>query len=144
VTTQFTTTQASNVDAANSLGGITVYNYNLYATITGAVLKYTIDPITLSLSSTGVFSGSTSTFGISDGTYLTTKYTFPNYITHDGAGNLYIGDHANTDPVGETGDAIDSIRRLSIQNGNVTTMAGKTGLANCFLFSLLFSLLYLT
>jgi hypothetical protein len=59
--------------------------------------------------------------GISDGTYLSSTFSYPNYITHDGVGNLYVSDHAYSN-----GYSIDSIRRLSA-DGNVTTLAGKTG-----------------
>jgi hypothetical protein len=70
-----------------------------------------------------VFSGIVGTLGYTDGSYETTSYGFINYVNHDGAGNLYIGDHTSA----PSGNNIDSIRRLSAQNGNVTTMAGKTG-----------------
>jgi hypothetical protein len=60
--------------------------------------------------------------GISDGFLLTAKYAYLNYITHDGAGNLYVSDHDSSE-----GKNIDSVRRLSANMGNVTTMVGKTG-----------------
>ena len=57
-------------------------------------------------------------YGISDGTLLTAKFGAPTYLAIDGAGNLYISDHISFN--------YDSIRRLSVANNNVTTMAGKT------------------
>jgi len=89
--------------------------------IPGAVLKFTIDKTTYSLSNYEIFSGTVGIFGYTDGSYATTTYGYVNYITHDGAGNLYIGDHNTGAKSG-----IDGIRRLSAQNGNVTTLAGKT------------------
>jgi len=64
--------------------------------------------------------------GISDGSYLSSRYSYPNYITHDGVGNLYVSDHASS----YDGSNIDSVRRLSAANGNVTTVAGKTGMSS--------------
>ena len=124
LTTLASRTVLTNVDSTNQqqLAGVTVYQFYLYAGIPGAILKFTIDPTTLSLSNQETFSGTVGSYGYSDGSYATTKYGYINYITHDGAGNLYIGDHTS----GSIG-AIDGIRRLSAQNGNVTTMAGKTG-----------------
>jgi hypothetical protein len=124
LSTLVSSTVWSNVDTTGSfqLAGVTVYQFNLYAGVPGAIIKYTIDPITFALSSKVIFSGAVGTNGYSDGSYATTTYGYINYITHDGAGNLYIGDHTT----GNAG-AIDGIRRLSAQNGIVTTMAGKTG-----------------
>jgi hypothetical protein len=62
--------------------------------------------------------------GISDGLFLEAKYSYPNYITRDGGGNLYVSDHAYSND----GNSIDSVRRLSANIGNVTTMVGKTGM----------------
>jgi hypothetical protein len=49
----------SNVDPNSSLGGLTVYFYNLYACISGAIVKYSISPTTyLSSSAKTLHSGS--------------------------------------------------------------------------------------
>ena len=114
----------SNVDITGQfqLAGVTVYQLSLYAGVPGTVLKFTIDPTTYSLSNYVIFSGTVGTFGYSDGSYATSQYGFVNYITHDGAGNLYIGDHSS----GDIG-SIDGIRRLSVETGNITTVAGMTG-----------------
>ena len=64
--------------------------------------------------------------GISDGLFLEAKYYYPNYITRDGAGNLYVSDHASSNDGNSY--SIDSVRRLSVNIGNVTTMVGKTGM----------------
>ena len=62
--------------------------------------------------------------GYSDGTYLSARYGYPNYITRDALGNLYVSDHFYD----KSDNAFDSIRRLSTTNLIVTTMAGKTGI----------------
>ena len=56
--------------------------------------------------------------GLVDGTLLTAKFGLPSYLAIDGAGNLYVSDRLSNN--------YDSIRRLSVAYGNVTTMAGKT------------------
>ena len=56
--------------------------------------------------------------GYTDGTLLTAKFGFTNYLAIDGAGNLYVSDRYSSN--------YDSIRRLSVHDNNVTTMAGKT------------------
>jgi len=124
LSTLASTTVSTNVDSTGSfqLAGLTIYQFDLYVGVPGAILKFSINPSTYELTNKLVFSGIVGTLGYTDGSYETTSYGFINYLTHDGAGNLYIGDHT----YGDIG-AIDSIRRLSAQNGNVTTMAGKTG-----------------
>lgn len=62
--------------------------------------------------------------GYTDGTRLTAYFGEINYVTVDGAGNVYIGDHFD-DGSGDPGLPLNSIRRLAIATGNVTTMAGK-------------------
>ena len=48
----------SNVDPSGSLGGLTYYNLNLYACITGAIVKYTISSTTyVATTSKTLFSG---------------------------------------------------------------------------------------
>lgn len=66
--------------------------------------------------------------GLSDGLLLTATYSYPNYITRDGAGNLYVSDHAFSN--NGNSYSIDSVRRLSATIGNVTTLAGKTGISD--------------
>ena len=114
----------SNVDITGSmqLAGVSVYHFNLYAGVPGVVLKFTIDPTTYFLSNHVIFSGTVGTVGYTDGSYANANFGHVNYITHDGAGNLYIGDH-NTGVIG----GIDGIRRLSVETGNITTVAGMTG-----------------
>ena len=68
--------------------------------------------------------------GIDDGTFSSATYAYLNYITHDSMGNLYVSDHSTAGSLN-----VDSIRRLSVRNGNVTTMAGKT---RKFLYPILF------
>jgi hypothetical protein len=51
----------SNVDPSSALAGLTVYRYNLYACITGAIVKYDISSTTyLTTSGKVLFSGSYS------------------------------------------------------------------------------------
>ena len=125
LSTLASTTVSTNVDSTGffQLAGLTIYQFNLYVGVPGAILKFSINPSTYELTNKLVFSGIVGTLGYTDGSYFTTSYGFINYLTHDGAGNLYIGDHTSA----PSGNNIDSIRRLSAQNGNVTTMAGKTG-----------------
>jgi hypothetical protein len=133
----------SNVDPNYSLGGLTIYLFNLYACVSGAIVKYSISPTTYLSTSvktllSGSYTGTELKFvtivllsvsvvqGISDGSYLSSTYSYPNYITHDGVGNLYVSDHASSN----SGNNIDSVRRLSAAYGNVTTLAGKTGMSS--------------
>ena len=131
LSTLLSSTVASKVDTSGSgsLGSISIYDYDLFAVVPGAILKYAIDPISYDLGSPNVYSGSLVDSGLLDGSYLSARYGYPNYITHDGAGNLYISDHS----VSVSGNQIDSVRRLSVQSGIVTTVAGKTGMNFRFL-----------
>jgi len=115
----------SNVDPNAKLAGLTVYTNDLYACIVGAIVKYTFSTSTYLMASgtsKTLYSGSYTATGISDGALLTATYSTLNYVTRDGAGNLYVSDHDSSE-----GKNIDSVRRLSANMGNVTTMVGKTG-----------------
>jgi len=132
LSTLLTSTVASEVDTSGSgsLGSISIYDYDLFAVVPGAILKYSIEAISYELGTPDLYSGSLVDSGLLDGAYFNARYGYPNHITHDGAGNLYISDHS----VSVSGNQIDSVRRLSVQNGIVTTVACKTGI-NFFLFS---------
>ena len=86
--TLVTSTVATDVDASYQLGGIAIYQYNLFATGAGVVVKYTIDTTSFSLSSRIIYSGRVNWLGWIDGAITSATYGYFNYITHDGAGNL--------------------------------------------------------
>jgi hypothetical protein len=67
-------------------------------------------------SSTRDYTG--SFVGYTDGTLLSARFGTPQYLTIDGEGNLYVSDKLSNNYF--------SIRRLSVHDQNVTTMAGKT------------------
>ena len=122
--TLVTSTVDTSDDPYWSYTGIAIYQYNLFATGAGVVVKYTIDSTSFSLSSRIIYSGRVNWLGGIDGaTFTSATYGYPNYIAHDGAGNLYVGDHFYSNYY----NGIDSIRLLSAKSGNVTTLAGKTG-----------------
>ena len=62
--------------------------------------------------------------GYTDGTLSTAYFGFINYLTMDGYGNLYVSDHFD-DNSGSPGLPLNTIRRVSLSERNVTTLAGK-------------------
>jgi len=65
-----------------------------------------------------IFAGLANVPGSSDGIGSNARFSYPTYITYDGAGNLYISDTENY-----------TIRKLVIATAEVTTIAGLAGVA---------------
>ncbi len=62
------------------------------------------------------FAGLEGVAGSADGVGSAARFTFPNGISFDGAGNLYVSDAGN-----------ETIRRIVVATGAVTTIAGTAG-----------------
>jgi sugar lactone lactonase YvrE len=101
------------VEAAfNSPHGITTDGRNLYVADTN---NYTIRKVVIATREVTTFAGSAGSSGSADGTYTTARFRDPCGITTDGT-NLYVSDTGNL-----------TIRRIVIDSGTVTTLAGTPG-----------------
>ncbi len=58
--------------------------------------------------------------GYSDGTLATAFFGIINYLSKDAHSNLYVSDHIYDD----AGAVLSTIRRVSLNSANVTTLAG--------------------
>jgi len=95
--------------------GITTDGTNLYVADTR---NYTIRKIVIVTGEVTTLAGQAGVYGASDstdGTGATASFWLPSGITTDGT-NLYVADQAN-----------DTIRKIIIATGNVTTLAGQAG-----------------
>jgi len=74
----------------------------------------TIRKIVIATGKVTTLAGTAKAAGSDDGTGATARFNFPQGITSDGAGNLYVTDSDN-----------NTIRRIVIATGKVTTLAGS-------------------
>ena len=88
-------------------------NGNLYICDT---LNFTIRKLVISTGAVTTIAGLAGSSGSSDGTGTSALFNYPTFITYDGNGNLYICDSGN-----------NTIRKLEISTGVVTTIAGLAG-----------------
>jgi sugar lactone lactonase YvrE len=79
--------------------------------------NFTIRKIVIATGAVTTFAGAGQP-GSADGTGAAARFFYPSSITSDGAGNLYVTDSAN-----------QTIRRVVIATGAVTTLAGTAGQA---------------
>ncbi|MBI1194477.1 MAG: hypothetical protein GC138_01340 [Gammaproteobacteria bacterium] len=121
VTTFAGTGAAGSVDGAQSIAqfndpsGITTTGSDLYVADT---LNNTIRKIAVSGSAVTTFAGTAGAAGTADGVTTAARFRNPYGITNDGV-SLYVSDTLN-----------NSIRRIDIATGDVTTLAGSvTGIS---------------
>jgi hypothetical protein len=76
----------------------------------------TIRKIVLATGVVTTVAGTAGTTGSTDGTGAAASFNYPNGLATDGAGNLYVTDYSN-----------NTIRKLVLQSGVVTTLAGTAG-----------------
>jgi hypothetical protein len=76
--------------------------------------NYTIRKIVIATGKVTTLAGTAGAAGSDDGTGATARFNFPQGVTSDGAGNLYVTDSGN-----------NTIRRIVIATGKVTTLAGS-------------------
>jgi hypothetical protein len=94
--------------------GITTDGSNLYVADT---YNGTIRKIVISTGQVTTLAGTANSFGFADGTGPAVRFKFVSGITYDGA-NLYVVDSGS-----------NIIRRVVIESGEVTTIAGAAGLS---------------
>ena len=82
---------------------------NFYVADTGTIRK-----IVIATGAVTTLAGATGQLGNADGTGAAARFSGPNGIASDGAGNLYVADR-------------DTIRKVVIATGAVTTLAGAAG-----------------
>ena len=82
---------------------------NFYVADSGTIRK-----IVIATGAVTTLAGATGQLGSADGTGAAASFTGPNGIASDGAGNLYVADR-------------DTIRKVVIATGAVTTLAGAAG-----------------
>ena len=97
-----------------SPGGITTDGTNLYVVDGGSS---TIRKIVIATGAVTTLAGTTGFMGSADGIGSAASFEFPTGITTDGT-NLYVADSGN-----------NTIRKIVISNGTVTTLAGSPGIA---------------
>ena len=76
--------------------------------------NYTIRKIVIATGKVTTLAGTAGAAGSDDGTGATARFNFPQGVISDGAGNLYVTDSGN-----------NTIRRIVIATGKVTTLAGS-------------------
>lgn len=96
----------------NQPTGITTDGIRLYVTDSG---NHTIRQIDIATKAVSTVAGSSGSIGSSDGIQGAARFNVPNRITTDGA-SLYVTDFGNR-----------SIRKVNIQTGTVSTLAGSSG-----------------
>jgi sugar lactone lactonase YvrE len=110
---------ADGVGAAarfNSLWGITSDGAgNLYVADSS---NHTIRKVVIATRTVTTLAGTAGQAGSADGVGAAASFNFPDGVTSDGAGNLYVSDSGN-----------DTIRKVVIATGAVTTLAGMAGQA---------------
>ena len=94
--------------------GITTDGTNLYVTDTG---NHTIRKIVISTGAVTTLAGTAGLSGSTDGTGAAARFYYPDGIITDGT-NLYVADTEN-----------NTIRKIVISTGAVTTLAGTAGLS---------------
>jgi sugar lactone lactonase YvrE len=97
----------------NRPDGITTDGTNLYVT---DKFNHTIRKIVISTGAVTTLAGTADSYGSTDGTGSAARFHYPNGITTDGT-NLYVADTVN-----------NTIRKIVISTGAVTTLAGTAGL----------------
>jgi sugar lactone lactonase YvrE len=88
---------------------------NLYLSDTG---NDTIRKVVLATGAVTTLAGTAGTYGSADGTGAAARFSGPEQIALDAAGNLYVADSSNS-----------TIRKVVISTGEVTTLAGTAGLS---------------
>ena len=78
--------------------------------------NYIIRKVDLATSAVTTLAGSPGVWGHDDGTGLSARFTFPNAVASDGAGNLFVVDTNN-----------HTIRSIVVATAAVTTLAGTPG-----------------
>jgi hypothetical protein len=96
----------------NLPNGITTDGTNLYV---ADYMNHTIRKIVISSGAVTTLAGSAGSYGSDDGTGSAARFKYPSDITADGA-NLYVADTSN-----------QTIRKIVISSGAVTTLAGSAG-----------------
>ncbi|MBN2158219.1 MAG: SMP-30/gluconolactonase/LRE family protein [Spirochaetes bacterium] len=96
----------------SNLGGIVCDGSNLYVASTG---NQTIRKIVIATREVTTIAGLAYTYGSADGVGQSARFNNPNGITYDGT-NLYVADTGNS-----------TIRKIVINTGEVTTIAGLAG-----------------
>jgi sugar lactone lactonase YvrE len=97
----------------NRPDGITTDGTNLYVT---DKFNHTIRKIVISTGAVTTLAGTADSYGSTDGTGSAARFHYPNGITTDGT-NLYVADTVN-----------NTIRKIVISTGAVTTLAGTAGI----------------
>ena len=86
---------------------------NLFVADSG---NHTIRKLALATGAVTTFAGSAGIAGSSDGIGSGARFNFPQRVTSDGAGNLFVADAGN-----------QTIRRVVLATGDVSTLAGLAG-----------------
>ena len=94
-------------------GGLTLFGDTLYLCDTENHALRTID---VKSGTVALYSGAIGSYGTDDGPIATARFREPEGIVSDGLGTLYVGDVDN-----------DTIRRIDIASGTVSTIAGQVG-----------------
>jgi len=84
---------------------------NLYVTSSGSVQK-----VVIATGAVTTLAGAVGQFGTTDGTGTAARFGYPLSVASDGAGNVYVADNGN-----------DTIRKVVVATGDVTTLAGAAG-----------------
>jgi sugar lactone lactonase YvrE len=126
IATAEVTTIAGTAGLAGSLdgrGAAARFNDNSGLTGDGAGNLYvadtesnTIRKIVIATGDVTTLAGSPGLSGSDDGVGAAARFSFPQGLTSDGAGNLYVGDSGNF-----------TVRKIVIATGEVTTLAGSLG-----------------
>ena len=82
----------------------------------------TIRKVVVATGEVSTFAGSPGQAGSSDGMGTAARFSYPKGIASDGAGNLFVVDAGDSSHFGN-----NTIRRLVIATGEVTTLAGSPG-----------------
>lgn len=108
-------TNGAGLDARfNAPAGITTDGANLYVADTA---NQTIRRIVIATGDVTTLAGTAGAVGSTNGTGSAARFSYPEGLTTDGT-NLYVADTVN-----------DTIRRIVVSTGEVTTLAGTAGMS---------------
>jgi sugar lactone lactonase YvrE len=115
---------APRIGSADATGAAASFNQQWAVTSDGAGHLFvadagnnTIRQIDLATGAVSTFAGQAGVKGSADGTGTAATFNFPQGLTFDGAGHLFVADTAN-----------DTIREIVITSRAVTTLAGTAGM----------------